>query len=382
VEIRSENKRQHYVPRLLLRRFAAAHKPTVRLLVIATCRAVDAAPLKQQCYEDNFYGEDPAIDTVLQEVEGKMGTLLQKIDSVERPFAVDSEERAVLNLFLLTQISRTRGAADRANAFLDQISKVTILETFVRNGQLPADALETMKLNYREPAVWSVVNAVLQIPFVLDMGVRVLKAIGTSRFIIGDDPAVLVNQAYGNAPEWNGPTTGIAMRGLQAICPISPKHALFLFDQHLYKVGDKPDDLQVRAAEADVEICNGLQVANARKVLYGGPETSTAQLAQLLTAFGKYRPTDRTRVLKHVFTTPDGKKAKMLISENLELRNPLNWSFCRVKRRYRGSELPAYEPRDSKLCAYHDQMHRDRTPSSEEESELLLFAMRRAKGLA
>ena len=64
----AKKKRQHYVPRFLLKNFSA-DKRRIALEVLATGRRVDDAQLKAQCYRDYFYGKDEVLENAFAKLE-------------------------------------------------------------------------------------------------------------------------------------------------------------------------------------------------------------------------------------------------------------------------------------------------------------------------
>ena len=371
------NKRQHYIPQFLLRRFSPPDKPTVRLFVIASGKSVDSAPIKGQCYKDDFYGDDLQLDKYFQEMEGRSAALFRSLDNVKSPLAKIAEEQAGLIVFLLAQLSRTPAAADQTNEWADKFYRETFLRDQIRRENFPAKYADKIKFRFDAPVIASVYMAFESLPFVVDLGISLLKAHESAEFVIGDDPVVECNQAYG--PGKGISHTGRAMRGYQALCPISPKQCLFFFDQTIYKVGS-PNTFQIPIKAADVAICNGLQVANAHAVLYAGPTTSIDDLKRLFASYKKYRRSDRSAIDRSPFPSMAGRKRELVYGHTIDLKNPVRWSFCGLKRAYRGQGFPNYGPRDPEIKAMSDSLTHNEEMTPENKKTLLEFAMRRAVG--
>jgi hypothetical protein len=67
-EKKGKTKRQHFVPRCLLRRFSKTEQAT-SVFVIGSTTFVPTAGIKTQCAADYYYGEDQATETALGRLE-------------------------------------------------------------------------------------------------------------------------------------------------------------------------------------------------------------------------------------------------------------------------------------------------------------------------
>src|SRR2546427_219268 len=71
----AKKKRQHYVPKLILRRFSPDER-SLTMVVLGTGKRIENASLKEQYYEDYFYGKDGAIEEAFAQLEGKFSDAL------------------------------------------------------------------------------------------------------------------------------------------------------------------------------------------------------------------------------------------------------------------------------------------------------------------
>ena len=65
---KGEVKRQHFVPRCLLRRFSQTAQ-TTSVFVIGSATFVETAAIKTQCAVDYYYGHDQRVETELSRLE-------------------------------------------------------------------------------------------------------------------------------------------------------------------------------------------------------------------------------------------------------------------------------------------------------------------------
>ena len=78
-----DNKRQHYVPKSVLRRFACdldrdPEPRQINLVNISRLKIVREASLKEQCYRDYFYGQKTAVEKQLSLLEGFYSALTRR----------------------------------------------------------------------------------------------------------------------------------------------------------------------------------------------------------------------------------------------------------------------------------------------------------------
>lgn len=63
----------------------------------------------------------------------------------------------------------------------------------------------------------------------------------------------------------------------------------------------------------------------------------------------------------------------------VDLRNPLEWGFCGLKRSHRGKSLPPFGPRDSEIVSMEEPLRGgSRGLDAQEKEALLEFAVRRS----
>ncbi len=373
-----EKKNQHYVPRLLLRPFGLpARSPdetvaAVRTLLISSGKIIPAASIADQCSKNYFYGSNLTTERHLEDVEAVFSAVLPRLATEPNNFTVGSDERAAINTFMALQISRTQTAANDADDSLDRRRKYDLDPMLIAKGVATKEELDSVKMRFTEPGLFMVGIGLHSVPMLIDLHLRILTTSGRARFIISDNPAVEVNQAYAHLRGLSA--VGVAMRGLQIFCPLSPTQTLLLYDGEIYRMGDTIESLRVAVTDDDVEVLNGLQVANAMNALYIPPEITDAHAHQLLLKYRRYHLKERSHVVE--VRTPPGvsRSGTAILSTRHDLRVPLTWKFCRVKRRFRGDALSSPAPRDPELCRIAKTLRLDGTGLG----KLLAIAMQRA----
>ncbi len=268
-EKKGETKRQHYVPRMILRNFSEDGK---RLSLAANGRIIHEAALSKQCYEDYFYGEDNVVEKGFAEEEGRVAAILGDLD-LERLSALDNGDLYQLKKFVHYQYARTRGAAEKLNRMTSSLVK-SLLRTSARvNGAASpfteADVAE-VSVGLKRAQDMNLAQAVKSLPILLDMEVAFLTAANRSEgFVISDHPVVLYNRFAESHPRfgrWPAGAGGVASKGAQLYMPLSPDVTLALFDPSSYAYAAKRRTC--RARPSDVMTLNRMQAINAMHCYY------------------------------------------------------------------------------------------------------------------
>src|SRR5687768_13502617 len=106
-----QNKKQHYVPKFLLRRFST-DKKSINLYNIKSKRKITNANLSNQCYSDYLYGKDLQFEKWLSGIEGELAKLLRIMDVAIIPPPPWSTTHDIMVFFVLSQHGRTKYAAE------------------------------------------------------------------------------------------------------------------------------------------------------------------------------------------------------------------------------------------------------------------------------
>ena len=78
------NKKQHYVPKMVLRNFASdTDKKQINLIHINSRKAIRSASLRDQCQKDYLYGEDGIFEKNLAEMEGAFHRIIDRLIETE-----------------------------------------------------------------------------------------------------------------------------------------------------------------------------------------------------------------------------------------------------------------------------------------------------------
>lgn len=260
----AEKKRQHYVPRLILREFSR-DRATTTVLVLDTGEAIDGASISRQCYENYFYGEDGKVEGSLAQIEGLFSALLGD-RSHERLEALTDDDMVVLTFFVQLQRGRTVAAAEQISEQTDSLWKAVLA------GDPHLDDLgdlDQFRIGTDRPQSEALYYAAMAWPLLLDLKLKFLVPNGKLGFVVSDNPVILYNQYAEHHPIYkhHPATVGLGMKGLQVFLPLSPRLCLALFDPTAYEYGS-PTSRICSVGLRDVRLLNQMQVLNAHECLY------------------------------------------------------------------------------------------------------------------
>jgi hypothetical protein len=137
-----DNKRQHFVPRSILKHFTSDEDgKQINLINLTRRKIICGASLRLQCYRDYFYDKSLSLEKQIGIMEGHFSKLIS--DLIEsNVVSSDLKTGRGLITFAALQRSRTLLAEEEINAMVDQISKLMM------HGRVDRDVLEKAKIMF------------------------------------------------------------------------------------------------------------------------------------------------------------------------------------------------------------------------------------------
>ena len=349
----SPTKNQHYVPRLLLRKFSSEPVPekdrrSISLYVLKHARRVPAGSIANECSDDYFYGTDGNLETALGDEEAKFGSLIRDL-TPEALENLTDEQLHLLRMFVHWQRVRTQGMVNQLNNQASTLLKAMVSENLAREAdpKYTQKDLDLVKVELTGPQVLAFSSAAKALPLIYDMEVKFILAPSTAEFVICDHPAVSCNQFIENDPHLNQRNgwTGLAVKGLQLFLPLSPEVTLALYDPTTYEYGS-PKRCVCRANVKDVALLNKLQAITAVDKIYFRDSFPSDILEGLRRERESQRPIREIDVrFGETITRIDGKESQVMSLSGVNLRLGKKFHFVRQRatesyRNYSGINLP------------------------------------------
>ncbi|MDD3171751.1 MAG: DUF4238 domain-containing protein [Bacilli bacterium] len=232
-----EKKKQHYVPKMLLKNFANENSDII-IYKRAENKILYDKPYSQQCQKDYFYGNDKTIEDLLGKFESSVDDIFSKVFLVNNENDMDKiniDELNTLCVFIVAQSLRTQGMVERTINLLDDSREQTkkIIAQFhsvYDHKETDEEALERLKpkMDKKNVAKNNVIIAFKSFYSYSDLTLLIIDNKTDLNFIISNDPVIEKNYYYPRRGY------GLELSGILYFLPISPKRALFLIDFNEY----------------------------------------------------------------------------------------------------------------------------------------------------
>jgi hypothetical protein len=175
----ADHKNQHFVPRVLLRSFTkGAEDNSINLYNIRADRLIAGAPVKGQCARHYWYGEDGQLEALLSKLEGMFGLARARIMAGGN----SDRDREEVSLFMCLQHWRTAKAAARLRHSIEQMNANTWVS---EKDPVPKD---------KQLLMMSMRFGIESREILRDLRMRFGENRTNRKFIIADDPAVMLNR--------------------------------------------------------------------------------------------------------------------------------------------------------------------------------------------
>jgi len=261
-------KRQHFVPRCLLRRFSQSDQ-TTSVFVIGTAKFVPTAAIKTQCAADYYYGQDQTIETDLGRLEGAFSSAIGDL-SAQTLEGLGTNELAVVRSFVHVQAERTPFAGEvHRNALVDLGRQ--LFSAYAKINKLPDHDVAQESERFADeqmpiPGAHTVDLAVGHQRSIADLEVKFIMAEG---LMVSDHPALALNLWRDEHPRFRTwPVLGgLLTKGFMYVMPVATNCLSLVYDSATYQVGD--DGCRVAGGtKEDVMALNALQTINASQLLF------------------------------------------------------------------------------------------------------------------
>lgn len=241
----AENKKQHFVSKLLLSKFSVEKFTNSYDLKNEAFKHI---PYGNQCQKHYLYGNDKILeDKVFEKIETKVAPIIDNyILSKNILPDIKTIEYDILLNFISMQLSRTpyylKYLENTYNIISNIHNKSTIEEKVSQRAQLTSnvDYFDLMKIG------------ACHLPLLFNLSLVLVKNETPIEFIFSDNPCFIFNRFTRNK---NG-TTGLSNSGIEILLPISPKRALLLSDPSVYEVKSQINIDEFCVDEINKTICS------------------------------------------------------------------------------------------------------------------------------
>jgi hypothetical protein len=311
----------------MLRHWANDNKKNaINMHLILLNKTVSPASLKEQAFEYNYYGENQEFEKDLSRMESNFSVVTNEIinsDLVPQP---NTPEKYVLLMFALTLYGRTPNMADAMDSIADGIAKVAF-----KHDPVMSAYLEQCHIGCNTPALLALGVNVSLFPFVMDLGLIILENNTVEEFILSDNPASAYNQFF---EQMKRPESGksFGTKGYQLFVPISPRYALFLYDDDVYSM--KCTNHKVILTNSnDVISLNCLQAINSSTCFFFRKMLPPKGITKYMRMIKKHEGGHKWRSMEYENVTD--RTSSLVIMDRPGTRINLQLSFVKLRNKAR-----------------------------------------------
>lgn len=350
-------KNQHYVPQLLLRRFATPGGQKDRIVVCDIERGQfrknqNICKVGSQNY---FYDKDNGVERFIADnIETPAAPAIAAI--LDAPATFSGAAPEAIQRFVAAQLSRTPEAYEQGQQFINAFSRTMFKEYMRLNGhdQAAQEAAGRLTVVPSDPGpliAYQTISGSLDWWLLRDLDAHVVIN-GTNRdFVLADHPVFLHNWYLRDVK--HPAATSIARRGAQIFMPLSSRVTLCLFDSDVYAYGSRRFQVTYVEDASDVDILNGFQALSASDFIYFGSDSMEASVRRLADRYRHLRPF--TFHASHTEARPNGRGTMSSLHMTWKVQQRIDRmpSFVRVKSKVR-KQPPVCEDRKPDVVAALD----------------------------
>lgn len=347
----AEKKKQHYVPQMILRRFSPNDK-NIGALLLQSGKSLPSIGLKEQCYENYFYGKDGIMEEGFAEGEGMFSSMLGDL-SESHLGKLDAEALTHFRSFIVYQYMRTKRAASITSDMAEDALKEHLRPMAEEKGI----ALDDLRIGLTNPQSLNLVSATYGVASVMDLTVKFIVTDRKTGFVLADHPAVVYNQFAEHHPVLSVclGASGLLSKGIQILFPVSPTTCVLMYDPTTYDCGS-PNSYMLRAGRHDTQAINTLQAISADECLYYNPQfMDGAELDRLKAVRRRFAQRTGHKLIRgERYAHEDGTDRQPFAIGPVDTRAGIKFGFCRVTdlNKYQSHHDIAMPHRDTGIAEF------------------------------
>lgn len=323
----------HYVPQFYLKNFSNNRK-SIGMYHTKHHKYIKEASIKKQACKDYLYGEDGTLEDMLMDIENQSSKIIKKIIETSTLPPQDSNDYALLLLFILMSEARNLRTADSINNFID-IKMKTIMK-MNKKLDISPDFIDKTKISMNIPNLHSISTSLEIYPILFDLKSVLLISKNDRQFITSDNPLVRYNQMYIQR-KYTLRGYGLGNMGIQLFFPISPQLCICIFDNILYDCEiNKDGNIEIDKGKHMDEI-NKLLYLNSYNNVFFNDKTKEAYIKKIEKDANRKDQKNQKEV--HVF----GSESRKLIAySRKKVDKRINLTFFTINRKFMNMPLPQH----------------------------------------
>jgi hypothetical protein len=323
----AEKKKQHYVPQMILRRFSPNGK-NIGALLLRSGKPIPSIGLREQCYENYFYGKDGIMEEGFAEGEGMFSGMLGDL-SESHLGNLDADALTHFRIFIVYQYMRTKKAASITADMAEDALKEHLRPMVEAKGI----DLDDLRIGLINPQSLNLASATFGVASVMDLAVKFIVTDRKTGFVLADHPTVVYNQFAEHHPVLSDclGASGLLSKGIQILFPVSPTTCVVMYDPTTYECGS-PNSYILRAGRHDTQAINTLQAISADECLYYNPQfMDGAELERLMAVRRRFAQRTAHKLIRgERYAHEDGTERQPSAISPVDTRAGIKFGFCRV----------------------------------------------------
>jgi hypothetical protein len=284
------HKNQHYVPRCYLKHFSVDRQGrAINAYNIHLRRGIRNAPVRGQCAEAYFYGEDLRLEKLLQQPEGWYAEVLTRINAGAS--SLSDEDAAGLRHFCYLQYLRTDAASKRAALYAAELADVAGMGGNVRGS--------SWRMSEREAVIMALSTFDKTVGVIDDLKVCLVRNDTRTPLVTSDDPAILTNRWYSQNPRAKGLVGGSGSSGALFLLPLTPKIMCVVYDGDVYAIPNAGGWAVTRKV-SDIKAFNQHQLLNCLTNVFFHDWADLPSIEREFATAQPLRPAARHRIITAV----------------------------------------------------------------------------------
>lgn len=313
----AEKKKQHYVPKMYLKRFLYNEKQFY-LYNLLEMKDIGLVCYKDHCYDNYFYGKDKKWENKLNDKENCWDKTIYEV------LNDDYSNLDSLREFAVFQYGRTRSYNDNLLESTTEIYKEYI-KTELENREIKCDESIIQRVAQERAAeITSPANNLdlleKNINEISDLSFVKIHYNTKTKLISSDNPVLFMNQYCHHG-------AGLGAIGLIIIFPLDPENLAVFYDSKIYSKFRGKMKVTI-ANDYEVSKINALVLANANEIIYSATPFEKK-------TFCKKNIDLRNTNLKHNHIDVLGPNTnKMIITHQPTIYHNYNFSFSQIDSFY------------------------------------------------
>jgi len=309
-------KNQHFVPQFFQRFFSYENNgKTIGMFNTKSNLFKSQVSISSQLTSNYFYGQDGDLESWLSNLESIAAPVFKEIWEKEKLPMTQSADHFKMLHFMVT-LDLRNPIHFKILARLEQ--KLLNTKSKISDGNVPTNLIPGLQEQQSvEGKLRSLKSAELLVPDLLKLKYKLIKNATSKPFIISDNPLVIYNQLFEKRKWKFCSQRDFGLKGLQLFLPLTDHYMLLIYDNDIYKFGNKKEHIVTIDDINSIDQLNLLQFLNSEATINFSHKASEHYITTLHDRSLKYKKANDDFINVHKMNAPQG--APNLTAQMIEM---------------------------------------------------------------